>query len=311
MGDSWHLSGLGVYVELKPCEPRSSLCIVRYCAVCASGDRAGRIRVAKERRPLDRPHKVPANRDGARRTRTADLLGAICPDPRRYGSPALFAWAWVISVLVDSLSLVAPLVARVSAKLDNARRARSELTGRAEELSLTTRGRSRVATPSPRWRSAGARSCRRARRGASRPSASPSRRGGRSLACHDRTECRRRAAIAPRRSPCRGRPDGCRALPRSRARDPPPRRPTRTGIRQRPARPARGATALVEPRCVDKPVPELFGRLLCLAPMVGEGLVVRVERGGHVELGVELVDADACRHVPGPAGRLRSRPASA
>ena len=33
--------------------------------------------------------------------------------------------------------------------------------------------------------------------------------------------------------------------------------------------------------------------------MVGKGFVVRVERGGHVELGVELVDADACRHVRG------------
>ena len=48
---------------------------------------------------------------------------------------------------------------------------------------------------------------------------------------------------------------------------------------------------LVKPRRVDEPVPELFGRLLRLAPMVGEGFVVRVERGGHVELGVELVDA--------------------
>ena len=33
--------------------------------------------------------------------------------------------------------------------------------------------------------------------------------------------------------------------------------------------------------------------------MVGKGFVVRVERGGHVELGVELVDADAWRHVRG------------
>ena len=46
-------------------------------------------------------------------------------------------------------------------------------------------------------------------------------------------------------------------------------------------------------------MPELFGRLLRLAPIVGEGFVVRVERGGHVELGVELVDADACREVRG------------